>query len=75
MLEALAQCGTAAFDKTGTLTTGQLAATSMRRPNAAGAANGAAAQHSGNGGEKRTSTADTACHGKLGALKADKPVS
>ena len=31
VLEALAQCGTAAFDKTGTLTTGQLAATSMRR--------------------------------------------
>ena len=32
VLEALAQCGTAAFDKTGTLTTGRLAATSMRAP-------------------------------------------
>ena len=49
VLEALAQCGTAAFDKTGTLTTGQLAATSMRRPDTAAAANGAAPQHSHNG--------------------------
>ena len=51
VLEALAQCGTAAFDKTGTLTTGQLAATSMRRPDAAAAANGAAPQHSYNGAQ------------------------
>ena len=52
VLEALAQCGTAAFDKTGTLTTGRLAATSMRRPDTAAAANGAAPEHSGNGGER-----------------------
>lgn len=52
VLEALSQCGTAAFDKTGTLTTGQLAATSMRRPDAAAAGNGVAPQHSGDGGEK-----------------------
>ncbi len=51
VLEALAQCGTAAFDKTGTLTTGQLAATSMRRPDTAAVTNGAAPQHSRNGAQ------------------------
>ena len=52
VLEALAQCGTAAFDKTGTLTTGRLAATSMRRPDTAAAANGAAPQHLGKSGRR-----------------------
>ena len=49
VLEALANCGTAAFDKTGTLTTGKLAATSMRGPEAAASLNGSTPEHSNSG--------------------------